>query len=92
LPCPISNGNGPCRQSYDRRPCISGEINGGCDIYQPGVAVLDAQPAPGCYLQNDIIGRVDLRLLPISKSGFFPGAIIYPLSSLIASSTFSMTL
>ena len=24
--------------------------------------------------EKDIIGRVDLRLLPLSKSGFFPGA------------------
>ena len=27
--------------------------------------------------RKDIIGRVDLRLLPISKSGFFPGATNY---------------
>ncbi len=27
--------------------------------------------------KKDIIGRVDLRLLPVSKSGFFPGATNY---------------
>ena len=35
--------------------------------------------------RNDIIGRVDLRLLPVGKSGFFPGATTYPL--LVSSST-----
>jgi signal peptidase I len=35
--------------------------------------------------KKDIIGRVDLRLLPISKSGFFPGAVSY--QSFISSST-----
>jgi signal peptidase I len=27
--------------------------------------------------KKDIVGRVDLRLLPVSKSGFFPGAASY---------------
>lgn len=27
--------------------------------------------------RKDIIGRVDLRLLPLSKGGFFPGAVSY---------------
>jgi signal peptidase I len=35
--------------------------------------------------KKDIIGRVDLRLLPISRSGFFPGAITY--SPTVSSST-----
>ena len=37
--------------------------------------------------RKDIIGRVDLRLLPVSKSGFFPGAVGYATSTapLIAS-------
>lgn len=30
--------------------------------------------------KKDIIGRVDLRLLPVSQSGFFPGAASYSLS------------
>ena len=30
---------------------------------------------------KDIIGRVDLRLLPISESSFFPGAANYSLST-----------
>ncbi|MCX6786587.1 MAG: signal peptidase I [Candidatus Kaiserbacteria bacterium] len=40
--------------------------------------------------RKNIVGRVDLRLLPIKKSGFFPGATTYPL--LISSSTQSKTL
>ena len=35
--------------------------------------------------KKDIIGRVDLRLLPISKIGFFPGTTAY--SSAQSSST-----
>ena len=31
--------------------------------------------------RKDIIGRVDLRLLPISKSSFFPGSTSYTLAS-----------
>ena len=31
----------------------------------------------GVLPQKDIIGRVDLRLLPVSKGGFFPGAATY---------------
>jgi len=31
----------------------------------------------GALPQKNIIGRVDLRLLPITKSGFFPGAASY---------------
>lgn len=30
--------------------------------------------------RKDIIGRVDLRLLPVNKSGFFPGATSYQTS------------
>lgn len=32
----------------------------------------------GVLPMKNIIGRVDLRLLPINLSGFFPGAAIYP--------------
>ena len=39
----------------------------------------------GILPQKDIIGRVDLRLLPVPKSGFFPGAATY------ASTTFATT-
>ncbi|MFA5744790.1 MAG: signal peptidase I [Candidatus Paceibacterota bacterium] len=35
--------------------------------------------------KKDIIGRVDVRLLPISRTGFFPGATIY--SPTVSSST-----
>ncbi|MBI4088959.1 signal peptidase I [Candidatus Kaiserbacteria bacterium] len=31
--------------------------------------------------KRDIIGRVDLRLLPLSRSGFFPGAVSYAASA-----------
>ena len=31
----------------------------------------------GVLPRRDIIGRVDLRLLPVSKAGFFPGAVQY---------------
>ncbi len=31
----------------------------------------------GPLAEKDIIGRVDLRLLPVSKSGFFPGSVRY---------------
>jgi len=31
--------------------------------------------------KKDIIGRVDLRLLPVSESGFFPGAASYSIPS-----------
>ncbi len=34
--------------------------------------------------KKDIIGRVDLRLLPIRESGFFPGATSYSLASTTA--------
>ncbi len=34
--------------------------------------------------KKDIIGRVDLRLLPIAKSGFFPGATQYATSTTFA--------
>ncbi len=39
----------------------------------------------GSLPTKDIIGRVDFRLLPISKSSFFPGAVSY--ASLVSSST-----
>lgn len=39
--------------------------------------------------EKDIIGRVDLRLLPIQKIGFFPGATTYSFS--ISSSTIPVT-
>jgi signal peptidase I len=42
----------------------------------------------GPLQRKNIIGRVDLRLLPISKSSFFPGATTY--SSITASSTKSL--
>lgn len=35
----------------------------------------------GALPRKDIIGRVDLRLLPLSESGFFPGATTYAISS-----------
>lgn len=37
----------------------------------------------GILPKKDIIGRVDLRLLPITQSGFFPGSVRYytPLST-----------
>ncbi|MEK7114282.1 MAG: signal peptidase I, partial [Patescibacteria group bacterium] len=31
--------------------------------------------------KKDIIGRVDMRLLPITKSGFFPGTATYVISA-----------
>jgi len=34
--------------------------------------------------KKDIIGRVDLRLLPLKKSGFFPGAASYAVSAVSA--------
>ena len=34
--------------------------------------------------KKDIIGRVDLQLLPISKSGFFPGSASYTASTSIS--------
>ena len=34
--------------------------------------------------QKDIIGRVDLRLLPVAKSGFFPGSASYTASTSVA--------
>jgi len=37
--------------------------------------------------KKDIIGRVDLRLLPLNKIGFFPGAVSYSFS--VSSSTAS---
>ena len=37
--------------------------------------------------KKDIIGRVDLRLLPVSLIGFFPGAVNYPRQGDDASST-----
>lgn len=40
--------------------------------------------------KKDIIGRVDLRLLPISKSAFFPGMVTYSFST--SSSTQAMAL
>jgi len=40
--------------------------------------------------KKDIIGRVDLRLLPLNKIGFFPGAISYSLS--VSSSTISVAI
>ena len=39
--------------------------------------------------KKDIIGRVDLRLLPVSKSGFFPGTATYTPAT-TSSSTLSM--
>jgi signal peptidase I len=39
----------------------------------------------GSLPRNDIIGRVDLRLLPVKEMGFSPGAASY--SSVVASST-----
>lgn len=35
----------------------------------------------GVLPMKNIIGRVDLRLLPINLSGFFPGAALYPATS-----------
>jgi signal peptidase I len=43
----------------------------------------------GSLPRNDIIGRVDLRLLPVKEMGFFPGAATY--SSTTSSSTQSVT-
>ncbi|MHB8660733.1 MAG: signal peptidase I [Minisyncoccota bacterium] len=37
--------------------------------------------------RNDIIGRVDLRLLPVSKIGFLPGAAHYSPTSNVSSTT-----
>lgn len=37
--------------------------------------------------KKDIIGRVDLRLLPITKIGFFPGETAYPTSFSSSSTT-----
>lgn len=44
----------------------------------------------GVLPRKDIIGRVDLRLLPFSKIGFFPGAVSYTLAT--TSSTTSTAL
>lgn len=41
--------------------------------------------------RKDIIGRVDLRLLPISRMGFFPGAANYSSSTLSYSSSATTT-
>jgi signal peptidase I len=38
--------------------------------------------------RKDIIGRVDLRLLPIKQSSFFPGNATYETSSPLSTSTF----
>lgn len=35
----------------------------------------------GVLPRADIIGRVDLRLLPITKSGFFPGTVAYTIAT-----------
>jgi signal peptidase I len=43
----------------------------------------------GSLPRNDIIGRVDLRLLPVKEIGFFPGAANY--SSTASSSTSPIT-
>jgi signal peptidase I len=40
----------------------------------------------GVLPQKNIVGRVDLRLLPLSKSGFFPGTATYA-SALMSTST-----
>ena len=40
--------------------------------------------------KNDIIGRVDLRLLPLSKIGFLPGEVSF--SSSVSSSTASVAI
>src|ERR1035437_3317997 len=40
----------------------------------------------GVLPQKNIVGRVDLRLLPVSKSGFFPGNATYA-SALMSTST-----
>lgn len=37
--------------------------------------------------KKDIIGRVDLRLLPVSQSGFFPGKATYEPSSTVSTTT-----
>ncbi len=37
--------------------------------------------------RRDIIGRVDLRLLPVSQSGFFPGKTTYEASSTLTATT-----
>jgi len=43
----------------------------------------------GVLPRKNIIGRVDLRLLPITKSGFFPGTATYTSAEESASSTTS---
>ena len=37
--------------------------------------------------RKDIIGRVDLRLLPLKEIGFFPGAVSYPLTVFSSTTT-----
>ena len=41
----------------------------------------------GALPAKDIIGRVDLRLLPLAQVGFFPGDATYALSSTSSTST-----
>jgi signal peptidase I len=41
----------------------------------------------GVLPRKNIVGRVDLRLLPITKSGFFPGSASYTTSANTPSST-----
>ena len=43
----------------------------------------------GVLPRANIIGRVDLRLLPITESGFFPGAATYSAAPLAATTTAS---
>ncbi|HUY05098.1 MAG TPA: signal peptidase I, partial [Candidatus Paceibacterota bacterium] len=45
----------------------------------------------GVLPRKDIIGRVDLRILPIDRSGFFPGAASYATSPAAATSTAATT-
>ena len=45
----------------------------------------------GVLPRKDIIGRVDLRILPLTKSGFFPGAVSYATSSTTAATTTPVT-
>lgn len=46
----------------------------------------------GVLPMKDIIGRADLRLLPLSKSGFLPGAVIYSSESSANASSSPVTL
>ncbi len=45
----------------------------------------------GTLPRKDIIGRVDLRILPLNKSGFFPGAASYTTSAINSPATATTT-